>query len=871
MFTTLLWSFAYVSWASASQSTYPRCNSAYASSTGRSYGNITLAATGTGLPYASACNAAKQTWAVAEGTCFASSSTFRTTTSHLSYSYPTYTDTYTFLANSTPYTLCDGFTRLDGHTSTSRRVSTLTKTIDQRTFVTSTAVYQNASAPSCSIQSSDCAVLNSSYYSVYDAWTSYNRAKNSASDTATITSAPSPNEPGPPMCGAASAYSTFETVGPAACALAAASIQLLYWPVTRLSDNICNGSASTLTMGPTISGKPNTFLTLNTTLTSPTVYIQFFGNWSFTSSGNVFSDRTDFVLPQSSTAVSSLCGKVGGGYLTQAVNYADFNGPVPASAYRCQPRCVTNPLSFYYVNTTYTDGGYTLGGDTVKPSTITYELAEYSTYATENLCSTIWDDFRPALSIPPEFSTMHAYLGECQFNFDSVYSPQFYDPPKALTHADSVAGPTAPGYETTTTATTLQSPTAEPAHTHGPSTAVDTSTPRTTAEPTATAERPASSENEGAASGTTMQPTPDHPIATGYPPSPTSLVDARPTSAPQPTQDDDSSIADPPLPSTSPSIDEPPPSSHQPSPPSSTHASKADSEDNPTATTSRGIGDIIASVLGYSNSESSVGGISTSNEARPASSAVPGSASSHGAQTSLVVGDDPSSSQVLTFAVGPASATDAQDDPVSAQSTGAIMASETSEQQHVVTLNGQEMTFSPLSNGAVLENDKTTATILADSAPITIGTQTISAASSGQLVVGSSTVKILPTSRASSVGVFTFGGQTYTADAATEINIGPGTTLTPGGVVTASGTTISLDPSGTAIVVNGVTQVINLASEASSDPSTASGTLSLSTSTQGTVGPAAASQTTNAASSARRLSLAAVMAMCFALLYLLVI
>ena len=68
--------------------------------------------------------------------------------------------------------------------------------------------------------------------------------------------------------------------------------------------------------------------------------------------------------------------------------------------------------------------------------------------------------------------------------------------------------------------------------------------------------------------------------------------------------------------------------------------------------------------------------------------------------------------------------------------------------------------------------------------------------------------------------ILTLNGQTYSAtviDGTTEVVIGPGTTLTPGGpAVTISGTTYSLGPSASFIVVNGHTSTIGPATVSAS-------------------------------------------------------
>ncbi|KAK5127480.1 hypothetical protein LTR85_006819 [Meristemomyces frigidus] len=686
-------------------------------------------------------------------------------------------------------------------------------------------------------------------------------------------------------------------------------------------------------MSPTIAGKPNTYTTWNTTLTSPTVYMAFDGTWVYTSAGSTYSDQSQLILPQSSTAVSSLCGKLGGGYYPpQAVDYANFNYPVPASAYRCQPRCFTNPLVFSYYNATNTYQGFTEADTTFTASTQTYLVGSYNTYASENLCSTIWDDYAPILSIPAEFTSL-APAGQvggglsCPFLFNS--DAVFFDPPKALTQVASVVGPSDPGTTTAATTTETLSVTAEPVSVPGPTTPKETSTPKPTAR-TATSQYTAVPESQGTTSNAEPQPTQGGTTA--------------------------STIIDPAAAST----------------------------------TSHGIGGVIASVLGLTNSGSRAGASNTvgSESADPGSNAgrlstdlvdpvsvtdgqssrdsaqetgavltgldgsvvtvaqhtsggsivvgsatlangdstnVPGvgivvagssgivaagstlpySALSSASPTGAVMAGSDGSAQTVTQldsgAVLIGSATLTYGDSTSilglgnvvAGSSGFVAAGSTvpysaltgadsvartglpaqtsvevaEGQQTVVTIGGQVLTASSLSNGVVLENGQTTVTATADGAAITIGTQVVSAASAGQLVAGSSTIDLSPTPAAV---VFTLGGQTYTADSATDFAIGSGATVTPGGVVTVSGTTLSLAPSGSYIVVDGVTQTLGSAMGVASGSTGATAGSSSSGGEGGAISAGAASASSQSAvlSRAGRLRFSATGALCCALVLL---
>ena len=262
------------------------------------------------------------------------------------------------------------------------------------------------------------------------------------------------------------------------------------------------------------------------------------GTWVYQSAGSTISDQSRLLLPQSPDAVSTLAGKLGGGYHPpEKINYADFNYPVPASAYRAQPRCYEAPLSWSYYNVTqplYSGG-----------PTTTWEVATYSEFASENQCSTIYDDYRPILSIPPEFSSLTpaAQRGDipCPFSFgtDAV----FFDPPKALTQADSLDGVSRPGGQSTDDATTTKeapSQSAEPGTLPGPETPSATLTSETTApskttqaQTSANLERPEASDGDGS-----QVQTPD--------PTGSSNGDAQPTSVadPQTTRDSPSGVAD---------------------------------------------------------------------------------------------------------------------------------------------------------------------------------------------------------------------------------------------------------------------------------------------------------------------------------------
>ncbi|KAK3068830.1 hypothetical protein LTR53_013293 [Teratosphaeriaceae sp. CCFEE 6253] len=410
----------------------------------------------TGLASALACNAAKRSWLSSRETATTvpsvlSLTTFTTSHAAVSMEINRYTTTRTFLTNSTAYTLCDGYTRLDGSTTTSTWLKTTFHTSLDHFLTTHTfATAPRATAdppPSCIIASSNCSVLASRWSSSHSQWAFAYSSYTSANTAVGYTGTPPPSVAWhSPLCAKLSAPKTGAAVADdAVCFVPQASVELLYWPVSTASSRHCNGSVSTMTMGPTIAGRPNTFRTLNSTLTSPTVYILVNGRWGYTSAGTTFANQTSMLLPLSSTAVSSYCGNYNSTYVSPTpVNYANFVHPVPARAYRCQPKCFSASASTFLTTDTASIGEYNGSSLVSLWYTTLQTYATASTYPLKNLCSTIWDDYAPALSVPAALLSMHpvTMLGGTGFcSFSVGEANVFFDPPRALTQATGAAGP----------------------------------------------------------------------------------------------------------------------------------------------------------------------------------------------------------------------------------------------------------------------------------------------------------------------------------------------------------------------------------------------------------------------------------------------
>ena len=127
----------------------------------------------------------------------------------------------------------------------------------------------------------------------------------------------------------------------------------------------------------------------------------------------------------------------------------------------------------------------------------------------------------------------------------------------------------------------------------------------------------------------------------------------------------------------------------------------------------------------------------------------------------------------------------------------------------LMTFNGQTYTADSASKFVIAGQ-----TLTPDGIITVSGTPISEAASgSGLVAIGSST-QVLghPAATITNPAIKTFNGQTYTADSASNFLIN-GQTLTPGGIITISGTPISEAPSGSNLVVIGTsTQVLGHAS-----------------------------------------------------------
>ncbi|WPH04622.1 Hypothetical protein R9X50_00751500 [Acrodontium crateriforme] len=681
----------------------------------------------TSMASASSCNAAKQEWAANYGQTYVSDSTFTTSTSSISYTVTRSAWTETFLDSPQPFTLCDGYPRLNGST-TITSIDTTPAVTYIKTFVTTTPVSRNVSAPTCTIPPMQCSELSSEYTTSISAYDAYIDAWNSGSRDL-----PQVPFPTPPICGAAvPANHTSMVLGNAACAVQTASLRLLYWPVETVSGNLCLGNGSTITPTPTIAGSPNTVVYMNTTLTSPTVYMEFKGLWQVDSGDYPISSYQETLLALAPTAVSSRCGKIGGGFgPPMSMNYANLNQPVPAEAYRCQPKCFTN--------------------DDLPQLWTRSDYSTFMQYATDNRCSTIWDDYNPALAVPTEFATVFPSAGfedeypglPCTFYLGSVEADGglFFDPPSALQPVNTIAGPTTP---------------------------VNAPVSSLTGTPTPNFNSPVGSSDVTIPTPKSLLNDPSSPAN-----SKTTAISAAPASTtPKVAQSTTQGVGD--IIASIIGVTQ--------------STTKQDLPANGPATASSAVksSDLPKSVLTVNgNNGQVVTAVKSSNNI------VIGSATVQVGATTVLQG--------IGTVVAQSSALVVAGNTKSFEAA----ASSTNPPGRIITVAGSTVTQN--SNSQFIIGSQTLAP---GGSAITVAGNTISLDSAGStLIVNGDTQTIVGGGASATGGVFTVNGRTITPDSSAGVTIG-GTALQPGSQTVIAGTTFSLDPSGSALVVNGVTQTL---------------------------------------------------------------
>ncbi|KAI7304816.1 hypothetical protein KC340_g12126 [Hortaea werneckii] len=346
-------------------------------------------------------------------------------------------------------TLCDGHPRLTTSPGTSLSEGWLTF---PGTGPTSTSTIVNTvghiypySTPSCSVEPTDCDPFWEAYSTRLSKWSALGAAQTT----------PAPQTP-PCMnqsmaSSAASFQSSFNGCG--LCTIYGRGVELVYFPppATVSRDMCASTPVANLTYyepgaileayagtqyGAMATPNPDaqTAVVGQNTFTSGTAYISISKVWAEDRCSKTKGTPVhNAILAMPSESVLSLrysqdhfqYAMVTGTQTGFPVSYADFQTPIPWSAWNGQEQCY-NSYGGYYCNPIY-----------------------------EN-------KYRPQLAIPPEINMLNDDWKDCQLWYGGLY-----DPPLALQPAESIAMPTRPGHhqEATSTAepsSTLAKPTAEP-------------------------------------------------------------------------------------------------------------------------------------------------------------------------------------------------------------------------------------------------------------------------------------------------------------------------------------------------------------------------------------------------------------------------
>ncbi|KAF2177239.1 hypothetical protein K469DRAFT_697438 [Zopfia rhizophila CBS 207.26] len=152
----------------------------------------------------------------------------------------------------------------------------------------------------------------------------------------------------------------------------------------------------------------------------------------------------------------------------------------------------------------------------------------------------------------------------------------------------------------------------------------------------------------------------------------------------------------------------------------------------------------------------------------------------------------------------------------------------------VLTLNGQSLIPATVVGGTTMWVVGPGQTLTPGGVIVVSGTTfSMPATASGSVVVINGVTSTLGQGPITAAPALTINGKTYSAtvvDGTTQYILGPGTTLKPGEAITIDGTTYSLDPKGTALIINGKTSSIPKTPASNSATTTGSGSMSESTS-----------------------------------------
>lgn len=175
-----------------------------------------------------------------------------------------------------------------------------------------------------------------------------------------------------------------------------------------------------------------------------------------------------------------------------------------------------------------------------------------------------------------------------------------------------------------------------------------------------------------------------------------------------------------------------------------------------------------------------------------------------GASEFVIAGQTLTPGGVITISNTPISLGSSANIAVIGSSTETLASMKGTEATELITFGGSTYTANAASDFIIAGQTLTPGGV------ITISGTPISLDPSATFAVIGSSTETLAVKGTETVEMITFGGSTYTADAASDFIIA-GQTLTPGGVITVSGTPISYASSGSDVVVGGTTESVGLA------------------------------------------------------------
>ena len=297
----------------------------------------------------------------------------------------------------TPYTLCDGWARVNASRVTETTVSIITSTYTYyQPSEANASIPTFAPRPACDMTPAECVWL---YYNASLPGDAVARSY----DNAVLGLCADPAHLGDP------------------CLVTGGPIKLLYFPEPSNPDHICKARNSTNLPRDSnnieLLNKESlplvTAQTLGTTFTSGTAYLSISTLYAY---HDGFGDRigptfSDYILPLASTQVHTIC--------------YNWDGPEPASVQE-----LGSPLDFRNLNYPVPGTAYSCASGCGVPA-----------FTTNTTQCTVYDDFKPILALPPTLTQLAPEWAPCSL-WDKAINNFWYDPPTALVPQSAAATPT---------------------------------------------------------------------------------------------------------------------------------------------------------------------------------------------------------------------------------------------------------------------------------------------------------------------------------------------------------------------------------------------------------------------------------------------